>query len=391
MADKNIQIKDLKGNLLFPKTKGSLVFNDKNEALGTVEAGAQVNKIEKIKVNGVELSVVSKEVNIDIAEGAEYSIVKSETPEAGYSATYQLMKDAVAVGEKINIPKDMVVQSGSVKEVAEPDQPVAGYKVGDKYIDLVLANAEFSHIYILVNDLVDIYTAGAGITITNRAINVDTEALKATFATGEQLTQAVENLNQAIENKDSLPAQASHAGKFLTTNGTNASWANVTSLQNANGNNSQIRLWVGSKAEYDALTAKEEDVLYYVQKEGEAVDIYELLDQKQDKLTAGTGITIADNVISADVNAISAGLEGTYAKIGDAYTKAEADNKFAEKATTLAGYGIQDAYTKTEVDSKVDVKADKATTLAGYGITDAYTKGEVDTLLSNLITYEELV
>lgn len=391
MADKNIQIKDLKGNLLFPKTKGSLVFNDKNEALGTVEAGAQVNKIEKIKVNGVELSVVSKEVNIDIAEGAEYSIVKSETPEAGYSATYQLMKDAVAVGEKINIPKDMVVQSGSVKEVAEPDQPVAGYKVGDKYIDLVLANAEFSHIYILVNDLVDIYTAGAGITITNRAINVDTEALKATFATGEQLTQAVENLNQAIENKDSLPAQASHAGKFLTTDGTNASWANVTSLQNANGNNSQIRLWVGSKAEYDALTAKEEDVLYYVQKEGEAVDIYELLDQKQDKLTAGTGITIADNVISADVNAISAGLEGTYAKIGDAYTKAEADNKFAEKATTLAGYDIQDAYTKTEVDSKVDVKADKATTLAGYGITDAYTKGEVDTLLSNLITYEELV
>lgn len=390
MADKNIQIKDLKGNLLFPKTKGSLVFNDKNEALGTVEAGAQVNKIEKIKLNGVELSVVSKEVNIDI-QSAEYTIVKSKAPETGYSATYQLMKDNVAVGEKINIPKDMVVQSGSVKEVTEPDQPVAGYSVGDKYIDLVLANAELSHIYILVNDLVDIYTAGAGITITNRAINVDTEALKATFATGEQLTQAVENLNQAIENKASLPAQASHAGKFLTTDGTNASWANVTSLQNANGNNSQIRLWVGSKAEYDALTVKEEDVLYYVQKEGEAVDIYELLGQKQDKLTAGTGITIADNVISADVNAISAGLEGTYAKIGDAYTKAEADNKFAEKATTLAGYGIQDAYTKTEVDSKVDVKADKATTLAGYGITDAYTKGEVDTLLSNLITYEELV
>lgn len=390
MANKNIQIKDLKGNLLFPKTRGSLVFNDKNEALGTVEAGAQVNKIEKIKLNGVELSVVSKEVNIDI-QSAEYTIVKSNAPETGYSATYQLMKDNVAVGEKINIPKDMVVQSGSVKEVTEPDQPVAGYRVGDKYIDLVLANAELSHIYILVNDLVDIYTAGAGITITNRAINVDTEALKATFATGEQLTQAVENLNQAIENKDSLPAQASHAGKFLTTDGTNASWANVTSLQNANGNNSQIRLWVGSKAEYDALTVKEEDVLYYVQKEGEAVDIYELLGQKQDKLTAGTGITIADNVISADVNAISAGLEGTYAKIGDAYTKAEADNKFAEKATTLAGYGIQDAYTKTEVDSKVDVKADKATTLAGYGITDAYTKGEVDTLLSNLITYEELV
>ena len=53
----------------------------------------------------------------------------------------------------------------------------------------------------------------------------------------------------------------------------------------------------------------------------------------------------------------------------------------ANKATTLAGYGIEDAYTKTEVDGKipnVSGKADKATTLAGYGITDAYTKSEVD-------------
>ena len=51
MADKNIQIKDLQGNSLFPKTKGSLVTNDTGATLGTVEAGAQVNKIEKIKVN----------------------------------------------------------------------------------------------------------------------------------------------------------------------------------------------------------------------------------------------------------------------------------------------------------------------------------------------------
>ena len=80
----------------------------------------------------------------------------------------------------------------------------------------------------------------------------------------------------------------------------------------------------------------------------------------------------------------------------------------SDKATTLAGYGITDSYTKTEVDNKVNVrssstlpddapdgtiiinpdegtnvinidgKADKATTLAGYGINDAYTKTETD-------------
>lgn len=67
----------------------------------------------------------------------------------------------------------------------------------------------------------------------------------------------------------------------------------------------------------------------------------------------------------------------------------------ADKATTLAGYGITDAYTKKDVDDAlllkasqqdhnelvdtVNGKADKATTLEGYGITDAYTKSEVYT------------
>ena len=96
----------------------------------------------------------------------------------------------------------------------------------------------------------------------------------------------------------------------------------------------------------------------------------------------------------------------------------------ADKETTLAGYGITDAYTKTEADGKyatkaqgtkadtavqpsalsdyltianatstyatkaslsgyattsaLEAKADKETTLAGYGITDAYTKTEAD-------------
>ena len=60
--------------------------------------------------------------------------------------------------------------------------------------------------------------------------------------------------------------------------------------------------------------------------------------------------------------------------ITDAYTKTEVDSAFAKKANTLAGYGITDAYTKTEVDSAF---AKKANTLAGYGITDAYTKDEI--------------
>ena len=85
--------------------------------------------------------------------------------------------------------------------------------------------------------------------------------------------------------------------------------------------------------------------------------------------------------------------DSTYAK------KSEIANK-ADKATTLAGYGIEDAYTKSQIDTSlstklssqeasstyatitsVEAKADKATTLAGYGITDAFTKNEVNSAL----------
>lgn len=80
----------------------------------------------------------------------------------------------------------------------------------------------------------------------------------------------------------------------------------------------------------------------------------------------------------------------SYYKKSEVYTKAEVDGKGflvasdiankADKATTLAGYGISDAYTKTETNSQIDTKiankANKSTTLSGYGITDAYTKTE---------------
>ena len=89
----------------------------------------------------------------------------------------------------------------------------------------------------------------------------------------------------------------------------------------------------------------------------------------------------------------NATADSTYAK------KSEIANK-ADKATTLAGYGIEDAYTKSQIDTSlstklssqeasstyatitsVEAKADKATTLAGYGIIDAFTKNEVNTAL----------
>lgn len=173
MADKKIQLKDMLGNDLFPKTKAELVVT----ADGGNLAAAQENKIEKIKVNGVELSIVDKAVNVEIPAASEYGLAKAATATEGYSATYYLTRDGEQVGEKINIPKDMVVQSGSVKTCTAANSPVEGFAVGDKYIDLVLANADNSHVYVKVTDLVDTYTAGEGIVITGNQVSVDTSKI----------------------------------------------------------------------------------------------------------------------------------------------------------------------------------------------------------------------
>ena len=94
-----------------------------------------------------------------------YTIEKLNQAETGYASSYVLKKDDVQVGSTINIPKDMVVSSGEVKTVTTANVPYQGAQVGDKYIDLTIANSSSQHIYIPVKDLVDVYQAGNGISI----------------------------------------------------------------------------------------------------------------------------------------------------------------------------------------------------------------------------------
>lgn len=117
--------------------------------------------------------------------------------------------------------------------------------------------------------------------------------------------------------------------------------------------------------------------------------------------------TVSDNKDAVD--------EALLLKADKTYVDEELAKK-ADKATTLAGYGITDAYTKEEVNAELLLKAsqqdhnalvdvvnskantadvytkdeadekfaEKASTLAGYGITDAYTSKQVDDLIAQL-------
>lgn len=86
------------------------------------------------------------------------------------------------VGE-INIPADMVVTGGEVKTVATADTPYTGAVVGDKYIELTIANATSDKIYIPVKDLVDVYTAGSNATQVQVAID-SSNVITATLVAG---------------------------------------------------------------------------------------------------------------------------------------------------------------------------------------------------------------
>lgn len=103
-----------------------------------------------------------------------YSIVKLDTAENGFLATYQLQKNTSdgkneVCGNNINIPKDFLVKSATITTCEENGKPESGFSKGDKYLDFVIntkdGNGTDEHIYLNVKDLTDVYTAGNGITI----------------------------------------------------------------------------------------------------------------------------------------------------------------------------------------------------------------------------------
>lgn len=117
---------------------------------------------EKQTVKNVIESI--KEDLENISSIPDYSVIETTVIE-GYSKTYSLTKDGEEVGAKINIPKDLVINKGTVKVVSTENTPYDGASVGDKYLDIELNDPTKDHIYIPVKELVDIYTAGDGIEI----------------------------------------------------------------------------------------------------------------------------------------------------------------------------------------------------------------------------------
>jgi hypothetical protein len=111
----------------------------------------------------------------------------------------------------------MVVSNGEVKTVTVADEPYQGAQVDDKYIDLTIANASQNHIYIPVKDLVDVYTKGDGIDISNsNVISVEIDSNNANGlsvgANGVALATATTSSAGAMSAADKIKLNGIAAG-----------------------------------------------------------------------------------------------------------------------------------------------------------------------------------
>lgn len=189
------------------------VASDLSTLDNSLAAVAKSGNAEDVSYDNTTSGLTATDVQAAIDEVAEASAggVSSKTvyitETAGqsgdpFSKRYGVYQGATGsslspvVAEKladIDIPKDMVVESGSVETVETADVPYEGAQVGDKYIDLVIANATSDHIYIPANSLVDIYTVEQNATQIQLAIN--NNVISATIVDGAVTTAKIADGN----------------------------------------------------------------------------------------------------------------------------------------------------------------------------------------------------
>lgn len=119
----------------------------------------------------------------DLAQTKTITVNKLTTATNGYLATYEIKQGGTLLG-KIEIPKDFLIESGSVKTCEVADTPERGYRKGDKYIDFVINVKEGgeskSHIFVNLRDLIDVYKAdGSSLQLINNEFSIKENGVKA--------------------------------------------------------------------------------------------------------------------------------------------------------------------------------------------------------------------
>ena len=142
--------------------------NPVKEDLGNVDNLSTTNKTVVGAINEVLAAVGTG--------GTAAVVTMTESASDDYAKVYTLKQGTTNIGT-INIPKDMVVKSGTIE--VNP----AGQAEGT-YIVLTLANATEDKIYVNVGTLVDIYKAAGNANQVQVAIDSATREISATIVAG---------------------------------------------------------------------------------------------------------------------------------------------------------------------------------------------------------------
>ena len=164
--------------------------------------------------------------------GGVVNVVKQQEAETGYASTYYVTQDGTQVGSKINIPKDFLVRSASIKTVTTANEPQQGFEVDDKYLDFVINvaddSADNTHIYVNVRDLFNEYQAGTGLTLSNNTFSITpgtipTDVSDLTDTEDTEFTPKghnhgyINNLGQILKPGSSMPT-TTRSGVVVTNN-----------------------------------------------------------------------------------------------------------------------------------------------------------------------------
>ena len=184
---------------------------------GTATAPTVKVAISADEGNALSLAADGLKVTIPEVTVPEYSMKKLDAATAGMSASYQLTKDGTGIGAVIDIPKDMMVKSGSVQTYEAGSLP-AGVTEPGTYIVLVLNDTAETKLYINVGNLIEYVTSGSaeGDMVF---INIDPQTHKVTATiTDGTVTEA--KLHADVKAKLAKAVSAVQEVKAGTANGT---------------------------------------------------------------------------------------------------------------------------------------------------------------------------
>lgn len=229
------------------------VRNLENGILADIITGSDNHKIRTQYVSVDTAGGLATTSYVDTKVGAvkvpAYTLAKSTSTD--YAAVYHLQKDGANVGEAINIPKDMVVESGKVVWGSYADgtfTPATDKKNATPYVELTLANSSANKIYIAVADLVNEHKAGTGISITNNTDGTRTIAI--TDDLNNKISNSVASFNIGREGDGPISKVVSvdHAGKNRTVFSINTQELNIVQTDD---NTAEMSLATGIKNTID--------------------------------------------------------------------------------------------------------------------------------------------